>query len=449
MFTRLFYRNFNFALRGERWFHRHTSRTGKLLFVLAVVAFLFGIDPRRTLSLQLFAICSAAIVVAIIACQRFKPAFSAIRQLPRYATVGQPFRYRLLLRNLGGKDQLGLQLRDEPAQPVPSLAEFIHCKEPHAHKRNWFDRKVGYPRWLYLNAMLRGADNAIAEDVDLPAHTDVQVAVELIPKRRGRLRLETTTLARPDPFGLFFAERRIINPDDIVVLPKRHPMAPIRIPGSAAGIARGEAAASKPGQAEAFVSLREYRPGDPPRHIHWKSWARLHEPVIKEFQDQHQPHYALVLDNFAPVAGDLKTEAAIEVAASMISPQGGRGGDIDRIVLTCDAEPALPKPAPEHLLLEKLAVVQHGDQIRARRIEKNIFRQAGTISGVVCVFCNLTEEYHRFVDTLINAGVPVLVAVIRENGDKEANAPGLAVHGILVGEEAAGLARLSASLYGS
>ncbi len=450
MYARLLYRNFHFILRGERWLHQHTSQTGRLLLGLALVAFMFGIDPRRTLSFQLFAVCCAAILVGIIASQRFRPSFSARRHLPSYATVGQLFSYHIVVRNLGDKNQLGLQLRDEPSVRAPSLKEFVHGKEPHGEKRNWFDRKVGYPRWLYLNAMLRGADTAIADDIDLPPREELRVTMQLTPKRRGRLRLATTTLARPDPLGLFFAECRIGNPNDIVVLPRRHPVPAIRLPGVRANRSRGELAASKTGHAETFVSLREYRPGDPPRHIHWKSWARLRQPVIKEFQDQHEPHYALVLDNFAPTRCDPKTEAAIEVAASLVSPKDARRGNIDRIVLVCDADPSLPRPAPEHVLLEKLAIVENSDSPRLDRIERNIVRECDSVSGVICIFRQVRDEHHRFIVKLTSIGIPALAVVIIEEGEPTSSTPresDLPIHEIRIGEESAGLALLAAKLH--
>jgi uncharacterized protein (DUF58 family) len=58
--------------------------------------------------------------------------------------------------------------------------------------------------------------------------------------------------------------------------------------------------ASNIGQSEEFVSLREYRRGDPPRHIHWRSWAKAGKPIVKEFEDEFFVRHALVLDTFTP-----------------------------------------------------------------------------------------------------------------------------------------------------
>ena len=60
----------------------------------------------------------------------------------------------------------------------------------------------------------------------------------------------------------------------------------------------GVALAANIGRSEEFVSLREYRHGDPVRHIHWRSWAKTGKPIVKEFEDEFFVRHALVLDTF-------------------------------------------------------------------------------------------------------------------------------------------------------
>ena len=60
--------------------------------------------------------------------------------------------------------------------------------------------------------------------------------------------------------------------------------------------------ASHVGDSLEFVGTREYREGDPLRKIHWRSWARLGKPVVKEYQEEYFSRIALVLDTFLPKA---------------------------------------------------------------------------------------------------------------------------------------------------
>ena len=64
------------------------------------------------------------------------------------------------------------------------------------------------------------------------------------------------------------------------------------------------------------MSLRDYRPGDPLRRVHWRSYAKTGEPVVKEFQDEYFTRHALILDTFAVPGGDEAFEEAVSVAAS-------------------------------------------------------------------------------------------------------------------------------------
>lgn len=57
---------------------------------------------------------------------------------------------------------------------------------------------------------------------------------------------------------------------------------------------------SSTGDAIEFVGTRDYREGDPPRNIHWRSWARRGAPVVKEYQEEYFCRIALILDTFLP-----------------------------------------------------------------------------------------------------------------------------------------------------
>src|SRR5262249_57623079 len=53
------------------------------------------------------------------------------------------------------------------------------------------------------------------------------------------------------------------------------------------------------------------------RRIHWKSFARLGRPVVKEYLDEFFVRHALVLDTFTSYPGDPIFEEAVSVAASI------------------------------------------------------------------------------------------------------------------------------------
>ena len=52
------------------------------------------------------------------------------------------------------------------------------------------------------------------------------------------------------------------------------------------------------------------------RRIHWRSWAKLGRPVVKEFQDEFFVRHALVLDTFTDPDDVQIFEEAVSIAAS-------------------------------------------------------------------------------------------------------------------------------------
>jgi uncharacterized protein (DUF58 family) len=133
--------------------------------------------------------------------------------------------------------------------------------------------------------------------------------------RRGIYPLGTVTLSTSFPFGMFRKERDIEIPGEVVVWPRADRR--VREPAAGAGrVARsGSSVRGARGTRGEYRSLRGYRPGDDPKDIHWKSSARLRDPVIREYDRDSADTRWICLD----VRGrpDEASEVAIEVAASL------------------------------------------------------------------------------------------------------------------------------------
>lgn len=133
--------------------------------------------------------------------------------------------------------------------------------------------------------------------------------------RRGVHRLGTVTLSTGFPFGLFLKERDLEIPGEIVVWPRTDRPVPVPAPGGGRVPRSGVTTRGAAGQRGEYRSLRTYRPGDDPRDIHWRSSARLREPVIREYEHDGARTRWICLDLRAE-AGEA-AEAAVEVAAAL------------------------------------------------------------------------------------------------------------------------------------
>jgi uncharacterized protein (DUF58 family) len=166
---------------------------------------------------------------------------------------------------------------------------------------------------------------------------------------------------------------------------------------------------------EEFVSLREYRPGDPLRHIHWKSWAKLGKPVVKEFQDEFFIRHALILDTFTDEIMGEDFETAVSVAASFANAPRNQEVLLDLMFVGHQAYRFTSGRglAASENLLEILAVVEPATQQTFDQLASLVMQHLASLSGVICVLLDWDFARQQFIKTLKQAGIPLLVVIIK------------------------------------
>jgi uncharacterized protein (DUF58 family) len=389
-----------------------------------------------------FTLVLALVLLSTASSLVFRGRFAARRILPRFASVGVPVTYRLAITNQTGRRQDGLVLIEELTDPRPSFEEFMTAHEPGEERRNWFDRQVGYPRWAWLVAQKRGA---VIPPRPLPALApagETEVTVEVTPLRRGHLRFRGVTIARPDPLGLVQALKSIELSQSLLILPKRYPMAEIRMAGTRKYQPGGVALASTVGDSEEFVSLRDYRSGDPMRRIHWKSYARVGRPVVKEYLDEFFVRHALVLDTFTTHLGDPVFEEAVSVAASIAISMQTQESLLDLMFVGPEAYCFTAGRGLAHTeqLLEVLACVGPCRDKPFRSLHHAVIDRLDLLSGCVCVLLGWDDARQELIRHLEALGTPTRVFVVGQGATLD-RLPGN-VHRLEVGRIAEGLACL-------
>ncbi|HEX8199597.1 MAG TPA: DUF58 domain-containing protein, partial [Isosphaeraceae bacterium] len=133
---------------------------------------------------------------------------------------------------------------------------------------------------------------------------------------RGRYRFEAIDLITRAPFGLLERRVRASLPGELVVYPsvgrltRRWRLVHREAAETRRGVRRDRVA----GQQE-YHGLRDYRPGDSPRWIHWRTTARMGEPMVKEFEQQNEQDLAILIDPWLPRArATTEQHAAVEDA---------------------------------------------------------------------------------------------------------------------------------------
>jgi uncharacterized protein (DUF58 family) len=401
-----------------RWSRRFTPAGFLVLAALGASA-LVGLDTHRTVAYQVFTFLLAVVLLSAIGSVGFRPRFRVRRVLPRLSTAGEPVSYRILVANEGGTPQRGLVLTEDLADPRPSFEEFVRAREPGEERRNWFDRRVGWYRWAWLVARNCRAVIAPCEIPVVLPQAETEVRLEFTPRRRGHLRFTGVTLARSDPLGLTNALVEIPLSETLLVLPRRYAVPRLALPGSRRYQWGGVALASSVGESDEFTSLRDYRPGDPRRRIHWRSFARSGRPVVKEYQEEFFVRHALVLDTFAEDETDV-FEAAVSVAASLACSIESQDALLDLMFVGPEAYVFTAGRGLGHTerLLEVLASVAPCADRPFITLEHAVLARQSALSACVCVLLAWDEPRRSLVRELRARGLPTRVFVISEDSSQ-------------------------------
>jgi uncharacterized protein (DUF58 family) len=155
-----------------------------------------------------------------------------------------------------------------------------------------------------------------------------------------------------------------------------------------------------------FASHHEYVPGDDPRHINWKLYARQHRLYVKEFDGDTNLNLYILLDISCSMAcaslGRSKLHYAATLAAAL-AYLAIRQHDAAGITLFADSVLAsLPPRASAHQQQEILALIANAVP-RAETDTGRALHQAAELCrkrGLVVVISDCFDEIPRIMDGL-------------------------------------------------
>ena len=345
-----------------------------------------------------------------------KAKLKVTRELPRQATAQTSVSYRVHVQNTGTRMLSGSALLEMQPDNRPSFPLFSRSREPGEETRNPFDRLFCYYRWEWLTKQLTAFNSSSSGALPrlAPGET-TSFNLSLTPLKRGVITLDDLRVCLPDPFGIFQQCRSTSNETSkLVVLPHRYRLPLLDILGSARFQLGGEAASSTIGQSGDFTGVREYRPGDPLRHIHWKSWARTGKAIVKEYEDVFFPRYAMVLDTFAAAEDADLFEEAVSIAASFAASIDTRETLLDLMFIHDEAYVFSAGRGEERIdrMLEVLAGVNCEPQHDFDALQKLILSYQEELTACICIFTGWDKHRADTVRRLHQSGLELKVISI-------------------------------------
>ncbi len=313
------------------------TREGVFYGVLAFGLVLTGLWQQINLILLVAALSAGPIVASFMSSAAMLRRLKVSRRVPAYVFAGDTFRLDYTLEN----DQ----------RWMAALAVFMK-DDLTAADRALAGGSVPTPRAFFAR---------------VPARERARLRWEGPTPQRGKYRFRRLDLITRAPFGL--VERRVTfeAPAELVVYPTIGQLSRRwqQLHRQATETSRGQRH-DRSAQQDEYHGLRDYRPGDSPRLIHWRTSARIGKPMIKEFEQQNEQDVAILLDPWLPrskVTPALREalEHAIQFAATVCLDTCRHQGR--RLVLGwTGATPGIRQgPASIkllHELLEQLAVMR-------------------------------------------------------------------------------------------
>jgi uncharacterized protein (DUF58 family) len=244
----------------------------------------------------------------------------------------------------------------------------------------------------------------------------VSFQILVTPQKRGQLTCLGTRMASKYPFGLLTRFTTLICQCPVVIYPALGALTTHMVPSSRQhDFHMGLTQPRYRGTSDEFYALREYRPGDNPRLIHWKRSARLGSLIVREMSQYSPNRLTVILDTYLPAKDPHQLflfEQMVSFGATVLChtlEKGYRAG------LVCSGAPPMMVPPlagreAQHRMLRTLSSVepQFGSSLADLF---NNWRFTGSWSGR-CFIVTMSDIPSNLVSKLSEIIGPVQVYMI-------------------------------------
>ena len=191
-----------------------------------------------------------------------------------------------------------------------------------------------------------------------------------VVSRRGLHRFGSVRLESTFPFLFFRKVVEVPCESEVLVYPRMGEIARGLLPGARPReLVVGAEAGDMRGRSR-FYGLREYRAGEDPKLIHWRSSARLGKPLIKQMENEDTRQIWIILDNMLTDPDDAETldrfERGVSFAATLARDLVAAEFQVGLMFAASEFRPVPVRGGTTHLqyILRELALVGPADGVR-------------------------------------------------------------------------------------
>jgi uncharacterized protein (DUF58 family) len=386
-------------LRAFGWVFGRLSREGRALFFMACAAMLFGSDLGRSES-HVLVLATLSLITSTLLFARAYPLPNVVLELslPRRVSVGDELEMRILLSNRG-----------------PRARHRIRTEVPQLPRDG---------RYTELPA-------------DIPTLPAGGRQISLIKARfmlRGPHQLQPFRPAALLPLGLSHGAPLETGRVNFVVVPRLARVLSIQSSRARRQQLAGVARTSRTGEAPDLLGVRPYRPGDPLRDLHARSWARHGCPMVREYQEEQCTRVGIVVDSDKGARGAAHVEGALSLAAGIVASLCQGETRVEVLVCGHQLQRLSVGAAGLEQALDALGTLRAGSGFDTQALLGLLGSQLDCLSSVLFVALAWDAARAAFVAAVEARGVSCEVYVVGDHAERTARTLTLPLSAITSGQ---------------
>lgn len=357
---------------------------GRALIVLGLLAGILGLDAQHTKGHLLWCMITGLLVACLLVRPWFRMRDVAVSaHAPARVAVDEDLTITVVVRNNGPRDL-------ESVRTIyPILPWDGHWTSP----------------------------RPVAEQVSREGSTELQRTLKFV--QRGEHHLSPIGVSNVVPGSLVLARQEYSQDLKLLVVPRIAPVGSIATPMAQRYQPGGVALASKTGESTELMSVRPYRPGDPLRDLHAKTWARTGRPHVREYQQEYFSRVGVVLDTESNIVNEDLQEAAISLAAGVLAHFTHGEALIDLLVVGDEIHPLTIGRSLGSLeqALDLLAVVEPGTPLNDVRLLSRMGPYLTRLSTLVLILLRWDPPRQRLLQRMRDHGVGCRALLVTNRED--------------------------------
>ena len=364
------------------WYYYALSDEGRIITIMMLFIGTAGLEVASTEVYVLWAALVGVLLAAIAVRPLFKLADVRVSvHAPPRISVGAVTTFTLRLHNGGDRDRLAVRIRG-PFLPwdgtwqgtQPRVGRIEPGETVHCESRATFAQRGHH-------------------------HLDPFKAVSVVP------------------LGLSVGPSIRTGSCHFTVVPRIAPISRLTLPMGRSYQPGGVAHASQTGEAMELMGVRPYRPGDPVRDLHPKTWARVGTPHVREYQQEYFTRIGVIVDNAKGTITEEGFEATISLAAGVVGKLTGGEALIDLLVMGGDIHAMTIGRSLGGLdqALDVLANAAPEDPIAPQELMARLDPYLARLSCIIIVTQSMDKSRLELADAIGRRGIAVRMLRVHDD----------------------------------